>query len=354
MKTGLMDLRDIGRLFILGFKGTEFSRELKSFLEDLNPSGVVLFSRNIESPVQVAQLNHDLQVFGRASDGLFIGVDQEGGRVRRLKEGFTEFAPALELSSHPDPDASVRHFARRTAEELTLTGFNLDFAPVMDVIGSPENLTSSVIGDRSFGFDPDKVARLGAVVIREFRSKGIVPCCKHFPGHGGTLVDSHIDLPMDTREFESIERLDLVPFRSAAKMQVEMMMTAHVLYPSMDKLWPATLSGAILNGLLREKLSYDGVVITDDLDMGAVADRYSIEDACTAAFTAGADLLLICNNPEKAFRARQRIFEALKSGEIPESRLMDSITRIEKLKSAYTSSLVPCDMSAARNQFGRS
>jgi beta-N-acetylhexosaminidase len=349
-----MDLRDIGRLFMLGFRGTEFSPELQSFLEELNPSGVVLFSRNIESPMQVARLNHDLQVFGRASDGLFIGVDQEGGRVRRLKEGFTEFPPALELSSHPDPDSSVRHFADRTAEELRLAGFNLDFAPVMDVIGSPENLTSSVIGDRSFGFDPDKVARLGTVVIRQFRSKGIIPCCKHFPGHGGTLVDSHVDLPTDTREFESIERLDLVPFRSAAKMQVEMMMTAHVLYPSMDQLLPATLSDVILNGLLREKLSYDGVVITDDLDMGAVADRYSIEDACLMSFTAGADLLLICNNPEKAFRARQRIFDALHSEEIPESRLIESITRIEKLKSAYMTSLVPCDMASARSQFGRS
>ncbi len=190
-----MDRRDIGNLFIIGFDGTEFSPELRSLLDDLNPSGVILFSRNIEDPVQVARLNHDFQRFGNKSRGFFIGVDQEGGRVRRLREPFAFFPPALELVAGHEPEAAVRDFARTTAREIALVGFNLDFAPVLDVLSHPDELRSSVIGDRAYGFDPETVARFGGIVVEELRTNGIIPCCKHFPGHGGTQVDSHVDLP---------------------------------------------------------------------------------------------------------------------------------------------------------------
>jgi beta-N-acetylhexosaminidase len=346
-----MNLWEIGNLFTIGFEGTEFSSELRSLLEDLNPSGVILFSRNIEDPAQVARLNGDIQRFGSASRGLLIGVDQEGGRVRRLREPFTFFPPALEMISGKEPEAVVRDFARTTAREIALVGFNLDFVPVLDVLSHPDELHSSVIGDRAYGFDPETVALFGGIVIDELRANGIIPCCKHFPGHGGTMVDSHVDLPVDTRARQLLEDKDLVPFRRAVAMQVEMMMTAHVLYPALDPEMPATLSRTALTELLRQSMAYDGVIITDDLDMGAVADRYSTEDCSLKAFVAGADLLLICKHPEKAFAARNRIFQALNDGEISAQRVTESLDRINRLKANYANSMNACDPAAARDYF---
>lgn len=346
-----MNLRDIGNLFIIGFEGTNFSAELRSLLDDLNPSGVILFSRNIEDPTQVARLNHDIQRFGSASRGLFIGVDQEGGRVRRLREPFTFFPPALEMISGSEPEAAVRDFAGTTAREIALVGFNLDFAPVLDVLSHPDELHSSVIGDRAYGFDPETVARFGGIVVDELRANGIIPCCKHFPGHGGTMVDSHVDLPVDDRTRQVLENKDLVPFRRAVETHVEMMMTAHVLYPALDPEMPATLSKAVLGGLLRQSMAYDGVVITDDLDMGAVADRYPTEDCSLKAFAAGADILLICKHPEKAFTARDRIFQALKDGELSPKRVTESLERINRLKTKYAHSMIACDPAAVQDYF---
>ncbi len=346
-----MNLRDIGNLFVIGFEGTRLSNPLRSLLEDLNPSGVILFSRNIENPVKLAELNRDIQQLGRPAGGFFIGVDQEGGRVRRLREPFTFFPPALEMVSGQEPEIAVKDFARTTAREISLVGFNLDFTPVLDVLTHPDDLQSSVIGDRAYGFDPETVSRFGAILIQELRANGIIPCGKHFPGHGGTLVDSHVDLPVDSRSTELIEGKDLIPFLSAVNLGVEMMMTAHVLYPAMDPEMPATLSTVILNGLLRQRMSYDGIVITDDLDMGAVADRYSTEDSSLKAFLAGADILLICKHPEKAFAARNRIFQAIHDGELSLQRVEESLERIRDLKSKYAESMNPCDPEAARRYF---
>lgn len=346
-----MNRRDIGKLFIIGFEGSTLSNSLKALLEELNPSGVILFSRNIENPSQIARLNHDLQKFGRSSGGFFIGVDQEGGRVRRLREPFTYFPPALEMVSGPHPEVALRDFARTTAREISLVGFNLDFTPVLDVLGQPDELHSSVIGDRSYGFDPEIVSSYGGILIQELRANGIIPCGKHFPGHGGTLVDSHVKLPVDSRERELIEHKDLVPFRKAVALDVEMLMTAHVLYPSLDPHLPATLSPAIIKGLLRESMSYEGIVITDDLDMGAVADRYSTEDCSLKAFSAGVDLLLVCKHPERALSARDRILRAIQDGEISPQRVEESLERIRRLKGKYARAMNPCFPEAVREYF---
>jgi beta-N-acetylhexosaminidase len=348
-----MDLREIGELFFIGFPGSDFSPVVRELMEDLNPSGVILFSRNIVDPVQLATLNHNLQAHALANNpaGLFIGVDQEGGRVRRLGKPFTSFSPALECALSDDPDNRVRKFARVTAQEIRMVGFNLDFVPVLDVLDQKEDLDKSVIGDRSFGFEPSVVSRLGGIVMTTMRAEGIIPCGKHFPGHGGTDVDSHKDLPVDDRGLDVIRGRDLVPFRDAVHSQVEMLMTAHVLYTALDPDLPATLSPLAIDELLRKEMSYDGVVITDDLDMGAVAKYYSPQDCALKAFSAGADILLICNNPEKAFAARDRIFEAIKTGEVPEDRLRQSLRRIASLKARYAGSLQPCDPKKAKEFF---
>lgn len=350
-----MDLREIGKLFVIGFNGTRLTPEVRDLIDDLNPSGVILFSRNIEDPVQTAELNHDLQhhVRKRGGEGIFIGVDQEGGRVRRLREPFQVFPPALELASSQTPEEAVRDFARVTAHEIGLVGFNLDFVPVLDVLGPEQVDKSSVIGDRSYGSDPQSVWLLGKIVMETMRRGGVIPCGKHFPGHGGTSVDSHKDLPVDDRLMETMEKHDLIPFRNAAASQIEMMMTAHVLYPALDSHLPATLSPELITGLLRGKMSYNGVVITDDLDMGAVAHHYSADACALKAFAAGVDLLLICNNPDKAFAARDRILRSLKDGEIPKERVKQSLERIRGLKSGYVASMKPCDKKAVRDYFAR-
>jgi len=349
-----VDRRAIGRLFWVGFRGTSLTDELREMIDDLNPSGLILFSRNIQDPFQTAALTHDLQrhALETRSEGLFIGVDQEGGRVRRLNTPFTVFPPALDLALSDHPNDAVRSFGSITAHELKLVGFNTNFVPVLDILGPACDPGSSVIGDRSYGHDPQSVASMGKIVIEAMRSEGIIPCCKHFPGHGGTLVDSHIDLPVDHRSVDQIENCDLVPFKVAVDMQVDMVMTAHVLFPALDPFFPATLSPAVISGMLRTRIGYQGIVITDDLDMGAVASHYSSEESALMAFSAGADLLLICNSPEKAFSARSRIMEALRDGEIPPERLEESLGRIRRLRKKYVASMEPCNQSSVMDYFG--
>jgi beta-N-acetylhexosaminidase len=340
-----MDVREIGKLFVIGFQGTEFAQEARELLDDLNPSGVILFSRNIADPLQVAALNQDLQEHSlkRTGEGLLIGVDQEGGRVRRLKEPFTAFPPALISAAAPDPEHEVQKFARITAEEIRLVGFNLDFTPVLDVLGQKDDPENSVIGDRSYGSEPAMVSRLGLIVVETMRAAGVIPCGKHFPGHGGAGVDSHKTLPVDARSQEALDGCDLIPFRDAVTARVEMLMTAHVLYSALDPTLPATLSPQVIDGLLRTRMSYDGVVITDDLDMGAISNHYTPEESALKAFSAGVDLLLICNAPEKAFSARKRLFTAIQDKEISVARVKRSFERIARLKAQYVESTQPCD-----------
>jgi beta-N-acetylhexosaminidase len=349
----VMDKREIGNLFFVGFRGTAFNAELAEFLDELNPAGVILFARNVEDPLQVSRLNRDLQQFAheRLSSGLLIGVDQEGGRVTRLREPFSVFPPALELARSDAPEESVRRSAAVTAQELTLTGFSVDFVPVLDVLSSSTDLASTVIGDRAFGFDSGTVSQLGAIVIDAMRAEGIIPCGKHFPGHGGTLIDSHIELPVDDRDLTELENSDLLPFRDAVSARVEMIMTAHVLYPSLDGESPATLSPGIIDGLLRRQIGFDGVVISDDLDMGAVAGRYSIAESSVRALGAGVDLLLICNQPEKAFSAREALVDAIREGQLTTDRVRVSLARVNRLKALYGSSMRPCDPEAVGKYF---
>jgi beta-N-acetylhexosaminidase len=227
----------------------------------------------------------------------------------------------------------------------------LDFVPVLDVLTPDADPSTGVIGDRSFGYDPEFVARMGGIVLETMNSHGVIACCKHFPGHGGVTVDSHLDLPVDRRELSAMETRDLIPFRRAVAAGVEMVMTAHVVYPCIDRDAPATLSRAVIGGLLRGSLGFDGVVVTDDMDMAAIAARHSTEELTRAAIQAGADLVLICNRPEEAIRGRDALLDAVRDGKITEARITESIRRIEALKSRRASSLVPCDTARAAAYF---
>lgn len=348
-----MDIRHIGQLFYVGIHGTRFAAGTSEFLSELNPSGVILFSRNVESPVQISELCRDLQSWSHDTRGfgLFIGVDQEGGRVNRLKEGFTVFPAAMESVGSANPEQSIREFAQTTARELRLCGINQDFVPLLDVLGPDADPATTVIGDRAFGRDPETVWRFGRIVIDTMRAGGVIPCCKHFPGHGGTAVDSHVELPTDARDRSTIELHDVAPFRHAVNARIETIMTAHVLYPALDGTLPATLSHAVITGLLRQRLGYDGIVITDDLDMGAVARHHSPEESSTMAVQAGVDLLLVCNNPEKAFGARSALWERAQDGTNESVNIRESLRRIEELRAKYAGSTMPVDANGTRAYF---
>jgi beta-N-acetylhexosaminidase len=214
-------------------------------------------------------------------------------------------------------------------QELSSVGIDVDFAPVLDVLTNRHN---TVIGDRAFFADPHEVGLLGCALMRGLRAGGVIPCGKHFPGHGATLMDSHDDLPRDERGEEEFLRTDLSPFRQAIAEQVEMIMTAHILYPALDSNLPATLSPLILDELLRRRLNFQGVVVTDDLEMGAIVRHFTVEQAAVDALRAGADLLLICHSLERAVAARDACARALSDGTLLPQRVEQAGQRIEALR----------------------
>lgn len=343
--------RQIGSLFVIGFNGVAFSAELRELLDAMQPAGVVLFSRNIENTRQVTELNVKIQehAWERWGHGIFISVDQEGGRVARLKEPFTVAPPALELARLESPHVSVAHLARRMAEELRFAGFNMDFTPVLDVLGDTLDAEDTVIGDRSFGTDAHMVGKLGAAVIRQMHAQGVIACGKHFPGHGGVKADSHKTLPVDSRPADVLERVDMAPFRMAIGRELGVIMTAHLLYPALDADHPATFSRIILTDILRRRLGFRGVIITDDLEMGAVAHFGDITQAGVAALQAGADLLLVCNSPDKALQVKDAVSAALDY--LNAGELETSLRRIRLLRERFSESMRPASVEAGAVYF---
>src|SRR5215813_4510852 len=254
--------RQMGRLLIAGFNGNQIPVELRSIAREFGLGGVILFGRNIEAPEQVAELCYEA---GRLVPDLplWMSIDQEGGRVARLKAPFTEWPPMATLGRSGDP-ALAERFARALAAELKAVGVTLDYAPVLDVHTNPKN---PVIGDRALAANAKDVARLGAAIVRTLQGEGIAACGKHFPGHGDTSTDSHHELPLVEHPPERLRETEFAPFRAAIEAGVATIMTAHVLVPSLDEQRPATLSKTIVDGLLRRELGYQGVILSDDLEM---------------------------------------------------------------------------------------
>src|SRR5918996_1322629 len=282
--------RDIGQLLIGSLPGTTITPEMRSLAKEFQLGGVILFSRNIEAPEQVAELAYDVQSLATELP-LWVSVDQEGGRVARLKAPFTEWPPMAVLGRSGDEKLAGR-FARALAAELRAVGVTLDYAPVLDIHTNPKN---PVIGDRALADDAQLVARLGVAIIKGLQENGVAACGKHFPGHGDTSVDSHFDLPLVEHPPDRIRRVECVPFRAAIAADVAFMMTAHVLVPSIDDERPATLSPRIVRDMLRDELGFRGVIVGDDLEMKAVARQFTVPDAAVQAIAAGCDGLLICS-----------------------------------------------------------
>jgi len=333
----------IGQLFMVGFMGTSLTPDLAAFLKEYKPGGVILFSRNLESVEQIVELTNDLQRCNPTFP-LLISIDQEGGRVTRLPKGFTIFPPC-EVLGRCNSGELAYAAAATIAKELRAVGINMNMAPVLDVNSNPDNL---VIGDRAFGSTPDIVGELAVATAAGLQDNQVVACGKHFPGHGDTNADSHKELPVVEASRERLEAVEFPPFRRAAAAGVASMMTAHVLYKALDDGLPATLSRTIITGLLREGFHYDGVVLTDDLEMHAIVDHYGMGEAAVRAFLAGCDVLLICKDRAREIAAFEAVEKAVTSGAISAERLAVSVNRIQRLKQRFLVPYKPATVSDAK------
>jgi beta-N-acetylhexosaminidase len=327
-----MTLRDvrrtIGRLAIAGFQGHAVSDDLRRLAAAFDLGGVIYFARNVVDPPQVAELSREATALARDWP-LWISVDQEGGRVARLKAPFTEWPPAVTLGRSGD-DGLARRFATALADELRAVGITLDYVPVLDVHTNPAN---PVIGDRALSDRVEVVARLGRVLIDALQGAGVAACGKHFPGHGDTSVDSHEALPVVEHDRRRLDAVELVPFRAAIEAGVATIMTAHVLVPAVDQERPASLSPVIVDGWLKQTLGFEGVVISDDLGMKAIAASRALPEAAVEAVVAGCDALLFCNHTtDEQVMACEALIRAVESGRITRKRLDDAFGRQARVK----------------------
>lgn len=312
-----------------GFEGRQPTRELLRRIRGGELAGLILFSRNLGEPAEVAALVGALR--GAASgDGseLLVGVDQEGGRVQRLRAPLALWPPMRVLGQIDDPPLTERvGFA--LGQDLGCLGFNLDFAPVLDVVTGVEN---TVIGDRSFGPDPELCSRHGLALARGLQRAGLLACGKHFPGHGGPVADSHTSLPVERRSLEELMEKDVRPFRAAIAAGWPLLMSAHVVYASVDPARPGTLSPAIAGKLLRRELGFRGVLVSDDMEMAAVATGFEAGEAAVAALRAGVDLLLFCHREDRQLAALEALVRAAEASRDDRARLEEAAARVTALR----------------------
>jgi beta-N-acetylhexosaminidase len=331
--------RQIGQLLIAGFNGHQIPAELRSLAKEFGLGGVILFARNVAAPEQVAELAFEASRLVPDLP-LWVSIDQEGGRVARLKSPFTEWPPMATLGRSGNVRLAER-FASALASELKAVGITLDYAPVLDIHTNPKN---PVIGDRALADKAEDVARLGAAIIRTLQSEGIASCGKHFPGHGDTSTDSHVELPLVEHPPDRLRRVEFMPFRAAVEAGVATIMTAHVLVPAFDERRPASLSRRIVHDLLREELQYAGVILSDDLEMKAVAAQYEVPAAAVLAIEAGCDGALICSGDHDVQAAAlEALVHAVEDERVPMSRIDDALLRQRRAKERFLASPVAAD-----------
>jgi beta-N-acetylhexosaminidase len=315
--------RQVGRLLIAGFNGHSVPAELRALAREFDLGGVILFARNIGDPDQVAELAFEAS---RLIPGAppWVSVDQEGGRVARLKAPFTEWPPMATLGRSGDVRLAER-FARALAAELKAVGVTLDLAPVLDIHTNPRN---AVIGDRALAGRASEVSRLGSAIVRVLQDEGIAACGKHFPGHGDTGTDSHSELPLVEHPPERLREVEMAPFRAAIDAGVATIMTGHVLVPCLDDKVPATLSRPIVTGILRQELGFDGIILSDDLEMKAIANEYATPAAAVMAVEAGCDGILICSaDYETQAASLEALVHAIEQERLPIARVEDALER---------------------------
>jgi beta-N-acetylhexosaminidase len=346
--------RDIGQFLIGSMPGTTIPVELRSLAREFDLGGVILFGRNIETPEQVAELSAECEALGRTMPA-WVSVDQEGGRVARLKEPFTRWPPMATLGrAGTQSEALAQRFAKALAEELLAVGITLDYAPVLDIHTNPKN---PVIGDRALAERAEDVARLGRVIIRGLQDAGLAACGKHFPGHGDTSTDSHFELPLVEHPPDRLRAIEFEPFRAAIAEQVAFIMIAHVLVPSLDEHKPASLSRHIVQKILRDELKFDGVILSDDLEMKAVSAHYAVPEAAVEAMAAGCDGVMVCQGDvDLQGRTLEALVRAVESGAITTKHRDEAAMRLQRTKQRYLTTERPgpsARMRALRGVLGR-
>jgi beta-N-acetylhexosaminidase len=329
-----VDINELGQLFITGFNGPSLGKDAENFIKESNIGGVIFFQHNFSDPAQLAELVNQIQVL-RDEYPLFISVDQEGGRVRRFKEGFTQFPPMLTIGEKGSPKLTYE-VHRAMAEELACCGINLNFAPCSDVFTNPAN---KVIGDRAFGKTAEEVEKHVSAAIRGLHTENVLACAKHFPGHGDTLKDSHFDLPYVTKALDNLKQNELIPFAKASKSRVEFIMMAHLVVDAIDPSLPCTLSQKAYQ-FLREYIKYNKIIITDDMEMKAIADKYSTEEAAIMALEAGADIIMYRSLAETQ-KAYSAVKDAVKTQRLKKSVIDEKLNRIKSCKKRFLSNYQP-------------
>lgn len=314
-----------GALVITGIKGLSLNEEEKHFIRQEKIGGVILFSHNFSDQAQLAELVNSIQAL-RDEWPLFISVDHEGGRVTRFKKGFTQF-PAMYDVSRLDSPKLTYEIHTVMAKELSACGINLSFSPVCDIWTNPDN---KVIGDRSFGTTPDEVEKHVSAAIRGLQTHGVLACPKHFPGHGDTLKDSHTDLPLIKDSLDKLRNRELVPFMKAVKSRSEMIMMAHLQVDAIDDTLPTSLSPKAYS-LLRDEAKFTKIIITDDMEMKAISDRWPTGEAALTALNAGADMLIYRTMAE-AEKAVEALRDALKTKKLKREVFLDKFARVEACK----------------------
>lgn len=321
----------IGQMIFAGVKGTTFSQETKQLVSTDKVGGLIFYANNLKDVNEATTL---LNAIKKESENEkfppFLGVDQEGGRISRLP-GLNKLPTNKQIGKLNDPSYSYK-IGNHLGEEMKAFGFNLDFAPVMDVNSNPKN---PVIGDRSFGNDVDIVSELGIQTMKGIQSQNIISVIKHFPGHGDTAVDSHLELPIIEKSLKDLKKLELIPFQRAMEEGADVVMVAHILLPKIDATFPSSMSHEIITGILREQFQFDGVVMTDDMTMNAIIGHYEIGQAAVQAVKAGNDIVLIAHDYDNVLMAIEAIEKSVNDGEITEQRINESVRRIIALKEKY-------------------
>src|SRR6185436_3773767 len=332
--------QQIGQFFFIGLPGTTIDQETRELLNEIKPGGIILFGRNVESVQQVRQLLDECRAMLPTPP--LCGIDQEGGLVDRLRLIFQPMPSARALRQHGDL-AGVRTLGRITGELLRMLGFNINFAPVMSIITQERSQLTNGLYSRSFGASPGEVLGYTTVYMRGLQGIGVLGCLKHFPGIGAGTVDSHIEMPLVPLSRDDLLAQDLAPYIELFQREddrVRVVMVSHGGFPFIDikkgttggLIEPASISAGIVTKLLRQELGYNHLVVTDDLEMGAIAKQFEIGDASVRAFAAGEDMLLICATPETIRRGYRALLKAAREQRISEQRMQESLSRIAETK----------------------
>ncbi|MFW5649109.1 MAG: beta-N-acetylhexosaminidase [Candidatus Alkaliphilus sp. MAG34] len=322
----------IGQILLVGMDGYDTDDNIVELMQSYHVGGIILYGKNVKDSKQLLSLINSLKNSNSSNKiPLFISVDEEGGSVSRNPREIKKLPTARSIGKTKDVGLAFK-VGKLLGQTVGAFGYNMNFAPVLDIDSNPLN---PVIGDRAFGQTAEIVSSMGIETLKGIKKEGVIPVVKHFPGHGDTAVDSHIGLPVVNHDLERIMNFEILPFKHAIDSGADAVMVAHILLSQMDQEYPASMSEIIITDTLRDKLNFQGVIITDDMTMGAIEKNYNIGDAAIQSVKAGADILLIGHEYEKSLTVLGAIKDEINKGNILMDRIDESVYRILKLKEKY-------------------